>query len=95
LTTPSGWLQQPIDAELTFGFLLHATSHARHGGGACRREAALGSRGVDFAGTAANVTTILAGPAARLAFSDCDSGHQSFAAPAAGLAGGRSLTAAS
>jgi hypothetical protein len=51
--------------------------------------------GINLASTAANVTTLLAGPATRLALPDRDPDQQPLTAATAEFAGSRSLTAAS
>jgi hypothetical protein len=48
----------------------------------------------DFAGTAANITTTLAGSIAFFAVADCDAGNGPFAAAAAKGAAGHPLTMA-
>jgi hypothetical protein len=55
----------------------------------------LGVAGINLASTAANVTTLLAGPATHLALPDRDPDQQPLTAATAEFAGSRSLTAAS
>jgi len=54
----------------------------------------LGIAGINFTDTAANVTTLLAGPGASLALPDRDPGQHPFATATAEFAGGRPLAAA-